>query len=90
MGNIDGDANLNAKVDVYDLAVLANNYSAGGGKSWLEADFTGDGIVNVYDLAALANHHGYGAAGQPIPEPATILIVTAAGLPMLLKRRRNA
>ena len=25
-----------------------------------------------------------------VPEPATILIVTAAGLPMLLKRRRNA
>ena len=25
-----------------------------------------------------------------IPEPATILIVTAAGLPILLKRRRNA
>ena len=47
---------------------------------------------DVYDLAVLANNYGYttGGAGQPIPEPAAILIVTTAGLPMLWKRRGSA
>ena len=85
-----GDANLDAKVDVFDLGILGNNYNAGADKDWLAADFTGDGLVNVFDLAVLGNNYGRVAGGQTIPEPATILILTAAGLPILLKRRRNA
>ena len=46
---VDGDANLDAKVDAFDLAVLANNY-ASSGKSWTEADFTGEGDVDVLGL----------------------------------------
>ena len=85
-----GDANLDGAVNVYDLAEVANHYGHTG-MTWADGDSTGDGAVNVYDLAILANNYGATTGGgQVIPEPATILIVTAAGLPMLLKRKRNA
>ena len=56
---IDGDATLNATVDVFDLAALANNYGLSG-RAWSDADFTGDGVVDVFDLAVLANNYGAG------------------------------
>ena len=52
-----GNANLTAKVDVGDLAILAANFEVTpgpGGKRWNQADFTGDGHTNVGDLAVLA------------------------------------
>ena len=51
-----GDANLDGRVDVSDLAVLAANYrkSVNG---WANADFNYDGVVNVKDLALLAANY---------------------------------
>ncbi len=58
-----GDATTDGKVDVFDLARLANNY--GGPGEWCEADFNDDGVVNVHDLAVLANNYG---RVDPLPE----------------------
>jgi hypothetical protein len=40
-------------VNIIDLGTLAANYR-GTGKTWLDGDFTGDGVVNILDLGLLA------------------------------------
>ena len=51
-----GDANLDGRVNVSDLAVLAANYrkSVNG---WANGDFNYDGVVDVKDLALLAANY---------------------------------
>jgi len=91
-----GDANLDRAVDVGDLGILAGNWGQSG-KSWAEADFTGEGDVNVSDLGVLAGNWGWmrptspGMTADPgstaIPEPLTLLSM-ALGLAGLARRRR--
>jgi len=55
-----------------------------------DGDFNEDGRVNHADLVILQDNYGKSTAGAPaIPEPATLFIMLAAGLPALLKRRRS-
>lgn len=56
-----GDANLDGRVDVSDLAALAANYrkSVNG---WASGDFNYDGMVNVLDLAVLAANYRHSLA----------------------------
>ncbi|KKK95129.1 hypothetical protein LCGC14_2675920 [marine sediment metagenome] len=85
-----GDANSDYKVNVFDLAILGNNYNQGGGKDWGDGDFDGDLDVDVYDLALLANHYGYdNGAGEPIPEPG-MLCLMAMGVVCLRQRLRRS
>jgi hypothetical protein len=52
-------------------------------------DFS-SGTVDWGDLQILQDaFNASGAAGTPVPEPATLLIMLAGGLPALLKRRRS-
>ena len=81
---------ISAHLNAFEVAALAKNYEAGSGKTWRDADFTGDGLVDIFDLAKLAGGFGYVEGGSPVPEPVTLFVMAAAGLPMLLKRRRNA
>ena len=82
-----GDANLDAVVDVLDLAALANNYN-GTDITWFEGDFNYDGVANVLDLAILANNYGSGSAAAAIPEPASALLL-CLGACLALRRRRR-
>jgi hypothetical protein len=50
-----GDANLDAKVDIGDLGLLAGAWQQSG-KTWLDGDFTYDGAVNIGDLGLLAGN----------------------------------
>jgi len=86
-----GDANGDRKVDVFDLAALANHYQTGTNLTWTQGDFTGDGEVNVFDLAVLANNYGYDGTvgGEAIPEPATMMLLAGGLVPMVLRRRRK-
>ena len=58
----------------------------------LDADARGncaqdDGLLNGNDILPFVDLI---VGSQTIPEPATLLVMTAAGIPLLLKRRRNA
>ena len=44
-----GDANLDGRVDVSDLAILAANYRKHVTGGWTQADFNHDGVVDVQD-----------------------------------------
>ncbi len=58
------------------------------------ADPLGNVFISGYTTGSLGGPYAGGGDAflvkLTVPEPSTILIVTAAGLPMLLKRRRNA
>ena len=61
-----GDANLDGRVNVQDLAVLAANYrkSVNG---WASGDFNYDGVVDVEDLALLAANYRHSLASDIVP-----------------------
>jgi len=61
-----GDANLDGKVDVVDLGILATNWQ-GTGKNWSTGDFnySPDGKVDVVDLGILATNWQKGV-GAPL------------------------
>ena len=85
---IPGDADLDGKVDVFDLAILGNHYNLPGPWDWEHADFTGDGLVDVFDLGILGNNYGNAGAGQPVPEPAALALLGLGGMALLRRKRR--
>jgi hypothetical protein len=50
-----GDANLDAKVDIGDLGLLAGAWQQSG-KTWFDGDFTYNGTVDIGDLGLLAGN----------------------------------
>ena len=62
-----GDANLDGRVDVLDLAILAANYRKDVTGGWLQADFNNDGVVDVEDLALLAANYRHSLASDVVP-----------------------
>jgi autotransporter-associated beta strand protein len=61
-----GDANLDGKVDIGDLGLLAGAWQQSG-KVWVDGDFSYDGTVNIGDLGLLAGNWQKGVApGQPL------------------------
>ncbi|MEQ9455600.1 MAG: BNR-4 repeat-containing protein [Phycisphaeraceae bacterium] len=65
LGTSYGDANLDRRVDLIDLSLLASHFGASGG--WAEGDFDRSGFIDLADLSTLATHFGFDATA--IPEP---------------------
>jgi hypothetical protein len=95
---LDGDANLDARVNLQDFNILAANFGASG-VNWLMADFTGDGLVNLADFNRLAANFGLSAGGPDVtahdwaalaatvPEPSTsMLALLTATIPFMRGR----
>jgi hypothetical protein len=94
---LDGDANLDNKVDLTDFTILAGNFN-GTGKSWAQADFNGDGHVDLTDFTFLAGNFNkvrgqtppaVAAIGSAVPEPACASGLALASLAGLARRRRH-
>jgi autotransporter-associated beta strand protein len=62
-----GDANLDGKVDIGDLGLLAGAWQQLTGKVWFDGDFTYDGAVDIGDLGLLAGNWQKGTEGNPNP-----------------------
>ncbi|MEQ9461271.1 MAG: hypothetical protein RIG82_10000 [Phycisphaeraceae bacterium] len=81
-----GDANLDMKVDLIDLSVLASNF--GGSSGWAGGNFNGDNHVDLIDLSLLASHFGMNLSNVPEPFSGVTLLLTS--LPVLGGRHRRA
>jgi hypothetical protein len=98
--SLPGDANLNNAVNLQDFNILATNFGQSG-RTWVQADFTGDGVVSLQDFNQLAAHFGlsagpdavvdpadWAALSAAIPEPHSPLVAGAALAAAVARRRR--
>ncbi len=85
-----GDVNLDGFVDDDDMSLLLANW--GTGNEWGLGDFNSDNTVDDDDLSLLLANWNEGSpppmAGDPVPEPATMLMLGIGGVGALLRRKR--
>ena len=83
-----GDATRDGCVDGLDYVVWSNNYQTG--TNWDEGDLNGDQIADGLDYVVWSNNYQAGAPGRPgaVPEPATMLLLVAGGIGLMVRRRR--
>ncbi len=95
----DGDANLDARVNLSDFNILAANFGLSG-VNWLMGDFTGDGLCNLADFNLLAANfglaaspsgptpHDWSALAAVVPEPSIGLALVTFATTLLVRRKR--
>ncbi len=85
-----GDINLDGFVDDDDMSLLLANW--GTGNEWGLGDLNEDGTVDDDDLSLLLANWHTGTlppmGGDPVPEPATMLMLGIGGVGALLRRKR--
>jgi len=84
--SVPGDANGDGIVDAADYILVKQNMGLAVGVTGEEGDLDSDGTVDWDDLQLLIGGMS-GATQSSVPEPVSLLIM-AAGLPVLLRRRR--
>ena len=85
-----GDTNGDKIVDAADFITLKKNFGAGEDGGVAVGNFDNTGTVDWTDLSTLMNNMTPSdSAPSTTPEPATLFVMMAAGLPALLKRRRR-
>ena len=97
LSSLPGDADGDGDVDAADYIMIKTHFGGAPGAEGPGGDIANgaagpgqDGVVDWYDLQLLqANYNPGGAAGTPIPEPTTLLIMMAGGISALLRRRRS-
>ncbi len=77
-----GDSNLDLKVSLADLTILATNYGITSGAMWSQGDSNGDGQVSLADLTILATNYGFDGTAAPAgsSEPVTASIQAEPGM----------
>jgi hypothetical protein len=89
---IGGDANLDGKINLADLGILAGNYNQSN-TTWFQGDFNFNGVVNLADLGILAGHYNttynnnLPLDGGSVPEPISMLLLGIGGAALLRRRK---
>lgn len=89
-----GDINLDHKINYSDYDILATYFGTTVSIGWAKGDFDGDKDVDFADYQVMEANFGFGESQplppppMPIPEPAS-LILLAAGIPILTRRRKR-
>jgi len=86
---LQGDTNGDGVVDATDYITVKQHIGQSTSAGAAEGDFDGDGDVDWTDLQTLMSTINNAGQSQPAPEPATLFVMMAAGVPALLKRRRS-
>jgi hypothetical protein len=101
---LSGDANLDGRVDFFDIAqLLGYKYNTGQAASYTDGDLNYDGVVDFFDLTVVlsANYNSgevFGAAatasagegaGTSVPEPVGVGGLVALALAGCSRRRRG-
>jgi len=91
-GALPGDADGDGDVDAADYIMVKTHFGGApaAGTEGSGGDFNETGTVDWDDLQILLTAYSAGTGADTIPEPATLFIMLAAGLPALLKRRRRS
>ena len=86
-----GDTDADRDVDSDDYQTMVETFGGDDPRT----DFNDDGRVDLEDFSLMRANFGYGTqsaptalAPSPTPEPATLILLSAA-IPLVLKRRRN-
>jgi hypothetical protein len=76
---IEGDANLDNRVDIFDFAILAGAFGKERGQTGFDirADFNNDLTIDIFDFALLADN--YGSLGDASSAPAAAAAREGAG-----------
>lgn len=89
-----GDLDLDGDIDNADIGLVAGNFTGSGGSTtmrYIDGDVDGDGDIDNADLGLVAGGFtGSLAEGTVyvVPEPGSLLLLTAAGLATIGRRRR--
>ena len=81
-----GDATLDGYIDGNDLDILLADWGTGVPPANHRADLSGDFFVDGDDLDLILSDWGKGVP-PPVPEPATLLLLTFGGLAVIRRRR---
>ena len=91
LGYTHGDANGDHSVDGGDLSLMGGNWMVST-TGWGNCDFNNDGLVDGGDLALMGGNWNWtlpgGAPSLPIPEPVSLLLLSAAAPLALIRKRR--